>query len=151
LEDSLPIVDAGTAGIDQHVAKPPRDAAIDASMDGFATPLAFPFHPGEHWIGTYTCPQGLTKLDLAIVSTSGNDVTDAVFNFDWGSVTGSFHLSGTFDPPAHAATFQPGAWIVQPNTNWYTVGMTGTIDETTMTYAGDILGQGCGTFSLVRM
>ena len=82
---------------------------------------------------------------------NGCPATDAVFNFDWGSVTGSFHLSGTFDPLAHSATFQPGAWIVQPSKDWYTVGMNGTIEASTVTYSGDILGQGCATFSVARM
>ena len=110
-----------------------------------------PFRPGDHWVGTYTCPQGLTQLDLQIGSTSANDITDAIFGFDFapGAVTGSFHLRGVFDPEALTAVFVAGSWIVRPH-GWLTVGMQGTVALSTMTYAGRITYPACRSFSVTR-
>lgn len=108
-----------------------------------------PFHAGDHWRGTYTCPQGSTALDLVIVSVDGSDITDALFDYDWNGVTGSFHLSGTFDAESGHATFLDGAWISRPSSEWYSVGLDGTATESS--YAGLIVGKGCGSFSLTRI
>jgi len=120
-----------------------------SSPDGPA--LGNPFAGGDHWKGTYTCPQGLTQLDLQIISVSGDDIPEAIFSFDWttGGVSGAFYMSGTFDPNTWNATLTPGAWITQPS-GWFTVGMEGTVDSSTMTYAGNITASGCGTFSVAR-
>ena len=120
----------------------------DATSD--ASPVN-PFVGGQHWKGTYYCAQGLTNLDLQIVSTHGDTIDDALFNFDWsGGISGSFHLSGTFDPTTLSATFAPGAWINHP-AHWYSVGMAGTVDVSTMSYTGNIadpVHAACGTFSV---
>lgn len=132
------------------------DAAPDAATttDGGEASVPLPpnpFSPGQHWRGTYTCAQGLTNLDLQIVSTHADIVDDAVFAFDWsGGVSGAYHLSGAFDPATHRTILTPGAWIDQPQ-GWYSVGMDGIVDLTTMTYAGNIADptySSCGTFTV---
>lgn len=121
------------------------DASRVCSLDG-----ASPFDPGDNWTGTYTCPQGVTNLDLVVVSTDGASIV-ALFDFTFEAITGSFYLDGTFDKSTGVATFQPGAWIDQPP-GWFTVGMTGTVDvcASPMTYTGAITATGCGSFALTR-
>ncbi len=126
------------------------EAAPDAGVDSSVASAKNPFESGQHWTGTYTCAQGLTSLDLQIVSAHADVVDDALFVFDWsGGVSGSYHLSGTFDPATQHATFTPGAWIAQPQ-GWYSVGMDGTVD-TAMNYSGNITDPVyalCGTFNV---
>jgi hypothetical protein len=112
-----------------------------------------PFHPGESWIGNYTCAQGDTDLDFKIVAMHGDFIDDAIFVFDWesGGVTGSFHMSGSFDPTSGTATFTPGAWIDQPSSSgeaWFSVGMTGPASAST--FSGSITNESCGAFSLTK-
>ncbi|HVY47575.1 MAG TPA: hypothetical protein VHB21_16915, partial [Minicystis sp.] len=116
---------------------------------GGAAPLPNPFAAGQHWLGTYTCEQGLTELDLRIVAVQGDDIGDGVFAYTWGDVVGSYHVTGTFEPATASAKFVPGAWIDQP-AGWTSVGMLGTVDAAMTTYAGDITYAGCGTFSVIR-
>jgi hypothetical protein len=158
-----PVADATPASIDAGLdvdAVPPdtarRDAPTEDAVGGTDVvsppPPPNPFRAGDRWVGTYTCPQGLTQLDLEIVSTAGNDVTDAVFDFDFtpAKITGSFHMSGIFAPATLAASFVPGAWVQRP-VGWNSVGMTGTVALATMTYSGEITAPGCGSFSVRRM
>jgi hypothetical protein len=139
------------------VAGPPIVPAVRLSEPPVANG---PFRPGEHWVGTYVCPQGVTKLDLQIVSASAVAVTDAIFKFDYvpppqpgvapGTRTGAFHLSGAIHPDDLQVELDPGAWIVRPDAGWRTVGMRGSVDVDTMTFAGNISATECGGFSVQR-
>lgn len=113
-----------------------------------------PFTPGQDWLGTYTCAQGLTSVDLRIVSTHCDVIDDAQFIFDWqtGGVTGSYHMTGTFDPNSGTATFTPAGWIIDPNgmgnLSSHMVGMSGSVSGNT--YAGNITDGACGSFSVTN-
>jgi hypothetical protein len=133
----------------------PNDIGPDPGEASQASTFADPFHPGQSWIGTYTCAQGLTDLDLKIVATHDDVIDDAVFVFDWkgGNVIGSYHLSGTFDASTGVATFTPGEWIDQPGgagnvDSWFSVGMHGSASASG--FSGDITNGSCTTFSLEK-
>ena len=132
----------------EHEA-PLADAATPPEGDAA---LPNPFVVGDDWTGTYVCAQGVTNLTLHVLAVSGDAIDDAVFDFDWtsGSVTGSYHLSGTYDPTTDHARFAPGAWIAQP-AGWFSVGMDGTVDPTTPVYAGHITDSSCAAFSVTRV
>lgn len=108
-----------------------------------------PFRAGDDWIGTYTCPQGLTDLDLHVVSVDDDEVT-ATFDFRWNDTHGSFELSGRWQPVGARMRFVAGAWIDRPSAKWWTVDMDGTIDATSTVYTGAITHEGCGAFSLTH-
>ena len=153
---SVSVIAMGCGGriADDSSFGPASNAADDAGIAADTSPLhpstTNPFHPGEDWFGTYTCPQGLTNLDLRIVSSHDDVIDDALFIFDWqaGGTSGSYHMTGTFDGATNTATFTPTAWIVQPGFNWYMVGMAGTVGGNT--YSGNIDGTSCGTFDVTR-
>ncbi len=130
---------------------PPNDDAstsVEAGTSPPPPPAPDPFHPGEDWLGTYTCPQGLTNLNLRIVSMQGDTIDDALFIFDCPGASGSYHMTGSFDRETSTATFVPTQWIVQPGPNWYTVGMAGTVRSGT--YAGGITSASCGSFTVTE-
>lgn len=126
------------------------DAGSDPDASPPTAPSVHPFRPGQDWVGTYTCAQGLTDLDLRIVATDGDTISDALFLFDWktGGESGSYHMTGTFDPKSGNATFTPKAWIDQPDPSWHMVGMSGAVVG--HRYAGDITDSECGTFGVTR-
>ncbi len=153
-DDTAISAEPGDAGqdADQDARMAPDHAVSDAgTMEGSAPPPASgndPFRPGQDWFGTYTCPQGLTQLDLRIVAMHDDVIDDAEFIFDWtgGNESGSYSMTGAFDPATGIATFTPSAWISRPGPSWYMVGLSGT--ATTSTYGGDITSTTCGAFSV---
>jgi hypothetical protein len=111
-----------------------------------------PLVAGSVWRGSYTCRQGLTDLELRIVAVNGNAIEDALFDFNYASkASGSFHLSGQFEPESSRVIFKDGAWVAQPGRSWETVGMDGTVDATGTIYEGQIVAGGCGTFRVTRV
>jgi hypothetical protein len=126
------------------------DGGPNGAPDAGAAP-ANPFSPGDSWIGNYVCQQGLTNLALVIESVNG-DAVNARFDFNWvqGSATGSFELTGMFDPATGHAVFTPGAWVSQPGTNWETVGLDGFVNQSGDAFAGGISHTGCGAFAVQR-
>jgi len=125
------------------------DASSDVSDAAVST--SNPFHAGERWSGFYVCPQGSTNLVLVIDAVQGSSI-QAKFEFEWGpgTVTGSFVLSGMWQPSTLRATFTPGSWILRPGPNWFPVGMKGTVDPQRRVYEGFITSAGCGAFSVVN-
>jgi hypothetical protein len=121
------------------------------SAEGGTGVPANAFTPGDAWVGTYVCVQGLTNLALVVESVNGNSI-DARFDFDWisGSTQGSYELTGTYDPTTREATFTPGAWVLQPGSSWSPVGMDGFVDLSGTSYSGNIQFAGCGAFSVSR-
>jgi hypothetical protein len=137
-------------------AMPPPEADAgdgdDGGDDGGAATPANPFSAGDAWMGTYVCSQGLTNVALVVESIEGASVT-ARFDFDlFGSaITGSYELTGTFDPTTREAVFTPGSWVSQPGwSSLAPVGLDGYVDLGGQTYAGNITGMDCGAFSVTR-
>lgn len=125
------------------------DSRPDAGEKSQAAKFTDPFAPGQDWTGTYTCEQGLTDLDLKIVAMHDDTIDDALFDFDWegGPTTGSYHLSGSFDPSSGIATLTPGNWVDQPS-GWISVGMSGPASENG--FSGNITNGACTTFSITK-
>lgn len=144
---AAPCVSAAEAGPDAGAS----DAAATEGGTPEAGPPASAFSPGDAWMGTYVCVQGLTNLALLVESVNGNSI-DARFDFDWesGSTQGSYELTGTYDPSTREAVFTPGPWVSQPSSSWSPVGMDGFVDLSGTSYAGNIQFAGCGAFSLSR-
>jgi hypothetical protein len=130
---------------------PDAGAPEAGSTEGGAAAPANAFSPGDAWMGTYVCVQGLTNLALVVESVSGNSI-DARFDFDWvsGSTQGSYELTGTYDPATREATFTPGPWVSQPDSSWSPVGMDGFVDLSGTTFSGNIQFAGCGAFAVSR-
>jgi hypothetical protein len=133
----------------------PTDLSSEGSVrdvDRGSTTGGNPFHAGDGWKGRYTCPQGLTDVDLQIVSASSSGTVRAIFAYDFRGVQGSYYLAGTFDGQSRKATFRPEAWIVQPSPGWSMVGMRGVVNLGVCppTYTGSILDPRCGSFAVAR-
>ncbi len=130
----------------------PTSFGPDAGLpDGGAAAPSNVFSPGDAWMGTYVCVQGLTNLALVVESVSGSSIA-ARFDFDWvsGSTQGSYELTGTYDPATREATFTPGPWVSQPGSSWSPVGMDGFVDLGGTSYSGNIQFAGCGAFAVAR-
>lgn len=104
------------------------------------------------WVGSYTCSQGLTGLQL-IIAASANDQLTATFNFyplpnNPSVPSGSFSMTGTFSP--NSVVLNQDQWINQPP-GYVMVNLVGVPPSaSTPTFAGSVLGPGCTTFSLDR-
>ena len=149
-------VDAGSVTPDPDAA-PPADPDAGApdpeggSGGGDAGAPASPFSPGDAWLGTYACTQGITDVAVLIESIDG-DTIHARFDFDWvdGATQGSYEMTGRFDAATREVTFEPGRWVSQPGSSWSPVGMDGYVDLSGTSYAGNITYAGCGAFSVSR-
>jgi hypothetical protein len=88
---------------------------------------------------------------LVIESTKGNTI-HARFDFDFvpRHESGSFELTGKFDPETQGVTLAAGAWISKPGPTWKTVSMDGFVDASGREYSGLIASSGCGSFSVVK-
>lgn len=107
------------------------------------------------WSGSYTCRQGLTKLDLS-VSSVREGRTEALFHF--GAMPsnpavpeGCFSMQGVFDPVSRRVLFLPEGWLLRPD-GWLTVGLYGQIDPSAEAMAGQVTGDpSCKSFTLRRL
>lgn len=127
-------------------ATPPPDLGGAA----VAPPSANPFRRGDAWRGSYVCSQGPTSMVLRITGVRGNRI-DATFDFDHrpSRTSGSFRMSGRFEPSTRRLVLNPRQWIRQPP-GWRTVGMSGRVDPGGRTYGGRITGLGgCTRFRVV--
>ena len=107
-----------------------------------------------HYVGTYTCPQGETGLELDLrVEPDG----DASARFIFYSIEasdypfeGSFQMRG-FVTDAGAVSLQADEadWIKQPE-GFVTIDLEGSIDFDTQTIEGVIPQPECSTFVVVR-
>jgi len=114
---------------------------------------AVSFSSGQLWVGSYTCVQGRTDLELRIVGVSGSNSVEAIFDFNHqaSGCKGSFYLKGIYNSETREMNFSPGKWI--KNTCGYgTVGMKGEVLTNPLRYEGRITHSGCGDFrvELVR-
>jgi hypothetical protein len=121
-------------------------------VDACSPPTGWPFQGGQDWTGTYTCPQGLTIVDLEVVDVQCDGTIEAVYNFNFDGTIGAYWLSGTYNPSTFEASFTPVSWINQPGSNWYMVGMDGVVNTgaSPMSYSGQISGAGCGSFEVTQ-
>jgi hypothetical protein len=134
-----------------------EEAASSRFADPQSTDRRSPFAPGQTWVGTYTCAQGLTNLSLQIVnigpvggSNRGGQVAevDAVFAFSGLRLpSGSFRLAGRVSSQNGVAAFTPTAWIQRPP-GYQPVGMRGSFSPDWRRFSGKIEHPGCGGFDV---
>jgi hypothetical protein len=105
-----------------------------------------PFVAGETWTGSYTCVQGLSRLALHI--NRGGPQVQAVFDFAWRGVSGSYQTNGAYDPSARHIRLSAGGWLQQPS-GFVAVDIDGAVSADGQTYSGKVLAPGCRDF-LVR-
>lgn len=142
----------GAVGITGYFAlRPAEHGTATAPTTSSESPK---FDLSGNWIGTYTCLQGLTKLDLAITQDSATAI-GAVFNFfaDPTNPTvpsGSFAMVGTFNEATSAVSLKATHWINQPS-GYRTVDLSGTLSKDRKTISGQVVvSQGCSTFVVQR-
>lgn len=104
------------------------------------------------WVGTYACAQGLTGLTLSLLNAINGSV-DGIFNLyavpsNPNVPSGSFRMQGTYDASGNV-TLRATDWINQPS-GYSTVDLNGVISEDFTTYSGNVLTNGCSTFSLTK-
>lgn len=106
-----------------------------------------PFAPTQAWVGTYLCGQGRTAVTLRIEGVVARTV-NAIFDFQVpNGTTGSFRMSGPYDPATRKLNLKAGAWIKQPP-NYETVNMDGVVSPDGSTYSGRMLNPRCSTFNV---
>lgn len=132
------------------VEVPPQELPTASATVQIALPppsVATPVHPGEEWVGTYQCAQGVTDVIVHIDRVTGSAV-DARFEFSHSpsGAAGMYEMRGTVQPDGRAH-FLPGRWIDQPP-GYVTVGMTGQVQGDA--FVGRIDNPSCGGFSVRR-
>jgi hypothetical protein len=142
----------GAVGITGYFAlRPAQHGTVTATTTSSQSPQ---FELSGNWIGTYTCLQGLTKLDLVMTQNSATAI-EAVFNFfadptNPSVPSGSFAMVGTFDAATSAVSLNATQWINQPS-GYRTVDLRGTLSKDRRTISGQVvLAGGCSTFTVRR-
>lgn len=112
--------------------------------------------PFSVWIGSYTCPQGVTSLRLSIEARA-NGAAVAAFEFgphpsNPGLPRGEYKLTGTVKLLSRGQLWLklvPDRWVTQPN-GWTMTGLTATTDTAQRTLEGKIDTASCGDVSAKR-
>lgn len=106
------------------------------------------------WVGTYTCAQGLTGMELDL-QQGGNGALTGVWNFysvpsNPTVPAGATNVAGTYAGTDVTLNFQ--SWISQPS-GYVEANLSGTVQDNGTRIAGNVLGQvsGCTTFELTRL
>lgn len=112
--------------------------------------------PFSVWIGSYTCPQGVTALRLSIEAKSNGE---AVATFEFGPhpdnpklPRGEYRMMGAVRLLSRGqlhVKLAPDRWITQPD-GWSMTGLTATSDLEQQTLEGRIDAQACGELSARR-
>jgi hypothetical protein len=112
--------------------------------------------PVSVWVGSYTCPQGVTSLRLTIEARSGGA---AVATFEFGPhpdnrdlPRGEYRMKGTVRLLARdqlRVKLVPDRWITQPD-GWTMTGLTATSDLEQQTLEGRIDSPACGELTAKR-
>lgn len=112
--------------------------------------------PVSVWVGSYTCPQGVTALRLTIEARSGNA---AVATFEFGPhpdnrnlPRGEYRLTGTVRLLSRGqlqVKLVPDRWITQPS-GWSMTGLTATSDLEQQDLEGRIDSPVCGELAARR-
>jgi hypothetical protein len=124
--EALGVVDipAPSAGAGEARASSP------APRRSHATPLtSSDIFAGQIWTGTYFCAQGVTNMELRIITIDDERVT-ATFAFLHAATaaSGSVAMKGTYDPDTHVLHLDPDRWIIQPP-NYVMVGLEGKVAD----------------------
>lgn len=112
--------------------------------------------PFSVWVGSYTCPQGITALRLSIEARPDGE---AVATFEFGPhpdnrdlPRGEYRMTGTVRllPRGHLRMkLVPDRWITQPD-GWTMTGLSATSDLEQQTLEGRIDSAACGELSAKR-
>lgn len=99
------------------------------------------------WVGSYTCAQGDTGLNLVVEADGRTEFHFFPLPRNAAAASGSFEMqaagtaSGLFE-------FRQTQWIDQPG-GYFMVDLV-TTDRTDMTLRGNVIGTGCTTFEVSR-
>ncbi|HWO20787.1 MAG TPA: hypothetical protein VNO30_18600 [Kofleriaceae bacterium] len=112
--------------------------------------------PFSVWVGSYTCPQGLTSLRLSIEAKRSGE---AVATFEFGPhpdnpklPRGEYRMTGAVRLLSRGqlhVKLVPERWITQPD-GWSMTGLTATSDLEQQTLEGRIDAPACGELSVRR-
>jgi hypothetical protein len=137
----------------------PVEEPVDEGRPETARPRRFPRGPTV-WRGSYTCGQGLTRLELTVTRDAQTNDLTATFAFSAhpknpGVPSGRFTLAGAYDAEEGGVKLSPVAWLDQPR-RYLMVGLEGTLTVEPMTLAGSVTRDGeeptgCTTFWLRRV
>jgi clan AA aspartic protease (TIGR02281 family) len=105
--------------------------------------------------GSYICAQGLAALVLRILTPSTASETRAQFSFgpsqlDPSVPDGSFSMVGHVDLSRGTMTLRPIEWIQRPGP-YVMVGLEGASRDGGKTFYGRVVGEGCDSFSMIRV
>ena len=108
--------------------------------------------PAGTWVGTYTCSQGPTGLQLDIAAGEGNDLvaTFAFYATDSNPdiPSGKYTMRGTYSD--EGIELIQDKWVKQPP-GWEMVDLrSGPLAKGDTSLAGDVTTEGCKTFSLEK-
>ena len=108
-------------------------------------------------MGSYTCAQGLTRLELIITRDAQTNDVKATFTFSAhpknpGRPSGRFTLKGQYDGDLGTIALQPEGWLEQP-ARYVMVGLNGSLSADAKTLHGTIVADkvvqaACTTFIL---
>jgi hypothetical protein len=112
--------------------------------------------PFSVWIGSYTCPQGITALRLSIEARSSGEA-EATFEFgphpnNKNLPRGEYRMTGTVRllPRGQLRVkLVPDRWITQPD-GWTMTGLSATSDLEQQQLEGRIDAEVCGELSAKR-
>jgi len=112
--------------------------------------------PFSVWVGSYTCPQGITALRLSIEARSSGEA-EATFEFgphpsNKNLPRGEYRMTGTVRllPRGQLRVkLVPDRWITQPD-GWTMTGLSATSDLEQQQLEGRIDTEACGELSAKR-
>lgn len=112
--------------------------------------------PFSVWVGSYTCPQGMTALRLSIEARPSGE---AVATFEFGPhpdnpkvPRGEYRMTGTVRLLSRGqlrVKLVPDQWVTQPE-GWSMTGLSATSDLEQQTLEGRIDEPACGELSVRR-
>lgn len=112
--------------------------------------------PFSVWVGSYTCPQGVTALRLSIEARPSGE---AVATFEFGPhpdnpklPRGEYRMTGTVRLLSRGqlqVKLAPDRWITQPE-GWSMTGLAATSDLEQQTLEGRIDAPACGELAARR-
>ena len=105
--------------------------------------------------GSYICAQGLTALVLRILTPSTASETRAQLSFGPSQLNpsvhnGSFSMAGHVDLSRGTMTLWPIEWLQRPEP-YVMVGLEGASSDGGKSFYGRVVGDGCHSFSMLRI